>query len=85
MKLLAVVFPEVTFKFFRFFGNNSLFVSSLNMRGTTKKSLIPSFRDSNWVRLFVNSIHWLAEKPVPRLDAKIKPIDAGTVMNTVYK
>jgi hypothetical protein len=44
-----------------------------------------SFRDVNWVRLFVNSMHWLVEKPVPPLEAKIKPIDAGTVMNTVYK
>jgi hypothetical protein len=30
-------------------------------------------------------MHWLVEKPVPPLEAKIKPIDAGTVMNTVYK
>ncbi len=44
-----------------------------------------SFRDTNWVRLFVNSFHWLLEKPVPSPETKIKAIDAGTVMNTVYK
>ena len=44
-----------------------------------------SFRDTNWVRLFVNSFHWLLGKPVPSLKTRIKAIDAGTVMNTVYK
>ncbi|EDM28811.1 hypothetical protein LNTAR_09579 [Lentisphaera araneosa HTCC2155] len=44
-----------------------------------------SFRDSNWVRLFVNGFHWLLDKPVPSVDTKIKAIDAGTVMNTVYE
>ena len=33
---------DYKYSFFDFFGNNSLFVSSLNMRETTKKSLIPS-------------------------------------------
>jgi azurin len=30
-----------------------------------------SFADENWVRFFVNGIHWAAEKPVPSADVKI--------------
>ena len=35
-----------------------------------------TFADANFVRLFINGIHWAAGKPVPPASAKIEPIGA---------
>ncbi len=33
-----------------------------------------TFKDANFVRLFINGIHWAAGKPVPPASAKIEAI-----------
>lgn len=43
-----------------------------------------SFQDENWVRLFLNGIHWAAGKSVPPANARVSPIDAGKAMNATY-
>ena len=36
-----------------------------------------SFADANWVRLFINGIHWAAGKPVPAADVRISGLKGG--------
>jgi len=43
-----------------------------------------TFADPNWVRFFLNGIHWAAGKPVPAPDAPVEAIDAGPEMDTRY-
>lgn len=43
-----------------------------------------TFADPNWVRFFVNGIHWAAGQSVPSADAKIAAINAGPEINTIY-
>lgn len=33
-----------------------------------------SFADPNWVRLFINAIHWAADQPVPAVSSQVHPI-----------
>ena len=36
-----------------------------------------TFKDPNWMRLFVNAIHWAAGKPVPSVEGQQEGEDAG--------
>ena len=43
-----------------------------------------AFADPNWVRLFINCIHWAADKPIPAAESPINAIQATPGINTNY-
>lgn len=43
-----------------------------------------TFDDPNWVRLFLNGIHWAAGQPIPPADSPLAAIEAGPGVNTNY-
>lgn len=43
-----------------------------------------TFADENWVRFFINGIHWAADKTIPSQDSVVEPLPSGIPVNAKY-